>query len=71
MSQGSKGHALTNLAAQRVAAGLTVSDLARKATCSDWLIRQLEVGGNCEVHESQRIADALGVSLATLGKKDC
>jgi hypothetical protein len=30
----------------------------------------LEDGGNCETWESQRIADALGVSLATLGKKD-
>lgn len=71
MSQGSKGHALTNLAAQRLAAGLSVQDLAKKSNTSDWTIRQLEVGGNCEVYESQRIADALNVSLATLGKKDC
>lgn len=67
---GSRGHALDNLNAQRVLAGLTIPELARKANTSDWLIRQLENGGNCEVHESQRIADALGVSLVTLGKKD-
>jgi len=66
----SKGHRLDSLQAQRLAAGLSVADMAKKANCSDWLIRQLEVGGNCEVAESQRIADALGVSLATLGKKD-
>jgi hypothetical protein len=34
------------------------------------LINDLENGGNCEVHEGQRIADALGVSLSTAGKKD-
>lgn len=61
---------LLSLNAQRVAAGLTVGDLAKKATLSDWLIRQLEAGGNCEGYEAQRIADALGVSLATLGKVD-
>lgn len=66
----SKAHRLDSLQTQRVSAGLSVSDLARKANTSDWLIRQLEVGGNCEAHESQRVADALGVSLATLGKKD-
>lgn len=67
---GSKGHALTSLRAQRVAAGLTITGLASKANVSDQLIRVLEDGGNCEVYESQRIADALGISLATLGKRD-
>ena len=67
---GSKGHVLTSLKTERLSAGLSVSDLAKKATVSDWLVRQVEEGGNCEVYESQRIADALGVSLATLGKKD-
>lgn len=66
----SKGHRLDSLAAQRAIAGLDITGLAKKANVSDWLIRQLEAGGNCEGHESQRIADALGVSLATLGKKD-
>lgn len=66
----SHGHVLDNLRAQRLVAGLSVGDLAKKATVSDLLIKRLEDGGNCEVYESQRIADALGVSLATLGKKD-
>lgn len=67
---GSKGHVLDSLRAQRLAAGLSVGDLAKKANVSDWLIKMVEEGGNCDVYESQRVADALGVSLATLGKKD-
>lgn len=66
----SKGHRLDSLKTERVNAGLTIGRLASKANVSDQLIRCLENGGNCEVTESQRIADALGVSLATLGKKD-
>lgn len=65
-----RGQRLDSLAAQRVAAGHSVGSLAKKANVSDWLIRQLENGGNCEGHEGQRIADALGVTLTTLGKKD-
>lgn len=64
------GHRLDNLKTERASAGVTVSDLARKSNTSDWLIRQLEVGGTCETAEAQRIADALAVSLVTLGKKD-
>lgn len=71
MAQGSKGHVLNNMRAQRLVAGLSVSDLARKSNTSDLLVKGLEDGGNCDGHESQRIADALSVSLVTLGKKDC
>lgn len=67
---GGKGHRLDNMKTERLSAGLSIGDMARKSNTSDWLIRQLEAGGNCDGHESQRIADALGVSLATLGKKD-
>ena len=67
---GSKGHILTSLRAQRLAAGLSIGDLAKKSNTSDWLVKMLEEGGNCEVAESQRIADALAVSLVTLGKQD-
>lgn len=67
---GARGHRLDSLKAQRTSAGMTVSGLAKKANVSDQLITALEDGGNCEVHESQRIADALGISLATAGKKD-
>jgi ribosome-binding protein aMBF1 (putative translation factor) len=67
---GSTGHRLDSLKTERASAGLSVTALAKKANVSDWLVRQLETGGNCEGHAAQRIADALGVSLATLGKKD-
>lgn len=65
-----KGHRLDNLKSERLNATLTITGLAKKANVSDWCITNVEAGGNCEVYESQRIADALGVSLATLGKKD-
>lgn len=61
---------LDNLAAQRLAAGWEVDDLARAANVSDWLVRQLEQGGVCEQSEAQRIMDALGVSAVTMGKAD-
>lgn len=61
-------HKLDNLKTQR---GTTsISDLARKANVSDLTLRRLEAGGTTTPTETQRIADALGVSLATLGKKD-
>ena len=63
-------HKLDNMRAQRLAAGHTITSLAFKANVSDLTIKQLEDGGNCDVHVSQRIADALGVSLATLGKRE-
>ena len=58
-----------SLAAQRIAAGHTVTSLAKKANLSDWIIRQVEAGGNVDNTSAQRIADALGVSLATLGQR--
>jgi predicted transcriptional regulator len=66
---GSKGSRLDSLRAQRVVAGLGITDLAKKANVSDTTIKVLEDGGNCEAHEAQRIADALGVSLVTLSEK--
>lgn len=63
-------HKLDNMAAQRIAAGHTLMSLAKKAGVGERCIRTLENGGACSVVESQRIADALGVSLATLGYKD-
>ncbi len=64
------GHRLDNLRAERVNATLTVTGLAKKSNTSDHTIVMLENGGACEPYEAQRIADALGVSLVTLGKKD-
>jgi predicted transcriptional regulator len=68
---------LDSLRAQREAAGLTQDQLARRANVSLLLIQRLESlpgvsggsSGTCEPHEAQRIADALGVSLTTLGHK--
>lgn len=68
MPGGSKGSRLDSLKAQRLAAGLGVTELARKANVSDLTIKRLEDGGNVDTHEAQRIADALGVTLATLGQ---
>jgi predicted transcriptional regulator len=61
---------LDSLQAQRLAAGHTVTSLAKKATVSDWTIVNVESGGNVDVVIAQRIADALAVSLVTLGKRD-
>lgn len=55
--------------AQREAAGHSVTSLAKKANVSDWDLRQLEAGGNVSGDVAQRIADALGVSRATLGEQ--
>ncbi len=67
---GAKGTSrLDSLKAQREAAGLSITSLAKKASCSDLTIKVLENGGNVTGDVAQRIADALGVSLATLGQK--
>jgi predicted transcriptional regulator len=63
-------HRLDSLQAQRVAAGHSITGLAKKANVSDWTIVTIENGGTVNVDASQRIADALGVSLVTLGKKE-
>lgn len=60
---------LDSLKAQRESAGHTITTLARKANVSDLTIRVLEAGGNVNPTEAQRLADALGVSLATLGQR--
>ena len=60
---------LDSLTAQRIAAGHTITTLAKKANVSDLTVKVLENGGNVENHVAQRIADALGVSLSTLGQK--
>lgn len=63
-------HKLDNHQSQRVTAGHSITTLAKKASVSDRAIVTLENGGAVDPHVSQRIADALGVSLATLGKRD-
>jgi hypothetical protein len=56
---GSVGHRLDSLKTRRIAGGFSVAELARKATVSDQTIIQLENGGNCDPHISQRILDVL------------
>jgi hypothetical protein len=60
---------LDSLKAQRVAAGLTITGLAKKAAVSDRIVITAENGGNIEPWEADRIAEALAVSLVTLGRK--
>ncbi len=60
---------LDSLKAQRLAAGETITGLARKSNTSDRIVQTLENGGNVSTELCQRIADALGVSLATLGQR--
>jgi len=59
-----RGHRLPTLKARREAAGLTIAALARLAACSDLTIVQLERGGNCDPHVTERLLDALGPSVA-------
>lgn len=61
-------HKLDNMKAQRGATGIT--QLAKAANVADHTIVALENGDAVNPHISQRIADALGVSLTTLGKRD-
>lgn len=63
-------HKLDNMASQRASASHSVTTLAKKANVSDFTIIRLENGGTADPTTSQRIADALSVSLATLGKGD-
>lgn len=64
----SKRSKLNSLTTQRQSAGLSIEALARKSVTSDAIIGRLESGGECTNREAQQIADALGVSLATLGQ---
>jgi ribosome-binding protein aMBF1 (putative translation factor) len=63
-------HKLDSLKAQRIVAGHDITSLAKKANVSDAVIKRLEDGDSIEPHIAQRIADALGISLATAGKRD-
>ncbi len=46
---------------------LSVHDLARQVGMAEVRIQALERGGNCEIEEAQTLADALSVTLASLG----
>lgn len=59
-----RGLRTTTLKARRVLAGLTISALARAASCSDQTIIQLENGGNCDPEVYARLLVVLGPSVA-------
>jgi len=59
---------LTALKAQRLAVGFSIGDLAKVAGLSDWAVTNTEAGGMLRSNEADRLAAALGVSLATLGQ---
>lgn len=58
-----RGHRLTDLQTRRIAAGLSVTALAKAANVSDLTIRQLENGGNCDEYVTDRILAALGSAV--------
>ena len=60
---------LTALKAQRIAAGMSIGDLAKKAGLSDLVVKNVESNGaNIQNHDAAKLAAALGVSLSTLGQ---
>jgi transcriptional regulator with XRE-family HTH domain len=70
-------HRLDALKSQRISAGLSIKQLAVKTGINElWLNRGEATdtpsgkGNPFPPRDSQRIADVLGVSLATLGKVD-
>lgn len=60
----SVGHRLDSLRSRRVAAGLSIGELARRANVSDLLVQTLENGGSCDPHITERLLDVLGPSVA-------
>jgi DNA-binding XRE family transcriptional regulator len=59
-----RGDRLTTLRARRIAAGHSISRLAKIANCSDQTINQLENGGNCDPWVTERIMNALAPPVA-------
>lgn len=61
---GCRGHRLDLLQARRIAGGLSVSELARRANLTDLTIQELENGGVCDPQVTERLLDVLGPSVA-------
>lgn len=69
-TSGSGAGVVAPFSAQSLTAGhdvWSVRQLAKIANVTDRLIQNLERGGNCDPHVAQRLADALGVALTSLG----
>lgn len=60
----STGHRLDTLKTRRLAGGLSVAELARRASVSDLTITILENGGNCTPDVTDRILNALGGTVS-------
>jgi len=58
------GQRLDGLKARRIVAGLSLTELARRANVSDRLLVQLESGGTCDPPIVERLIDVLGPSVA-------
>jgi len=63
-SPNSTGHRLDTLQARRILAGMSVTELAKAANVSDWIVRQAEAGASVACDLSQRILDALMTPVA-------
>lgn len=61
---GSRGHRLDTLQARRILGGISVGELAKRASVSDETIAALENGGTCDPEVTQRLMDALGPPVA-------
>lgn len=59
-----RGNRLDSLKTRRIAGGLTIGELARRAAVSDLTVKNIENGGACGPDEMQRILDALAPSVA-------
>lgn len=60
-----RGHVFgPTLRTRRIAAGLSVADLARLTNTTDRLIERLENGDNCDPQITERLLDVLGPSVA-------
>jgi len=59
-----RGHRLPLLNSRRLAAGLSVSELARRANLSDDIVNDLEAGGNCDPQITERLCNAIAPPVA-------
>ena len=71
-TSGSGAGVVAPVAIQSLGSGhdvLTHHELAKASNTTVEMLVNLERGGNCEIQEAQRIADALSITLASLGTR--
>jgi len=59
-----RGHRLDSLQSRRIAAGLSIAELARRTNTSTLTIQMLENGGSCDPQITERLIDELGPLVA-------